>query len=178
MKVQFSIRYKFLLVMVGLLGASTLTYLFLAIQIFKNDKSDFVFESHKQQISNLGREIDGKISKWSDQFQLFAVSSLNPTTASWSDDFFRRDTDVLWVGVFEKNNMQAMRNYTAVNGNADNYQKLLLQKISKTKDFWQKSEPSYFVLQPDVKKMKKKKKNKSNNILACVRRLQRVLVNH
>ncbi len=169
MKVQFSIRYKFLLVMVGLLGASTLTYLFLAIQIFKNDKSDFVFESHKQQISNLGREIDGKISKWSDQFQLFAVSSLNPTTASWSDDFFRRDTDVLWVGVFEKNNMQAMRNYTAVNGNADNYQKLLLQKISKTKDFWQKSEPSYFVLQPDVKKMNSNEKNKSNNILAFVR---------
>lgn len=101
MKVQFSIRYKFLLVMVGLLGADT-DYLFLAIQIFKNDKSDFVFESHKQQINNLGREIDGKISKWSDQFQLFAVSSLNPTTASWSDDFFRRDTDVLWVVCLRK----------------------------------------------------------------------------
>ena len=69
----WSIRLKFLLVMCGLLGLCLGVYLFMAITVFKSDKTQLVFDLNRSQVSNLTSELETQFGGVSDKLKLFAL---------------------------------------------------------------------------------------------------------
>ncbi|MEZ0393006.1 MAG: ATP-binding protein [Pseudobdellovibrionaceae bacterium] len=114
MKVGFSIRYKFLVVMSLLLAACVGIYLLIAVKVFKSDKEELVFDLNKSQVSNLASELDTQFEGISDKFKLFAVLSSGPQ-ARWIGDLFANDSDVVFVSLYKKNGAEIIRKYESKN---------------------------------------------------------------
>lgn len=110
MKVGFSIRYKFLLVMSLLLSACVCIYLLIAVRVFKSDKTELVFDLNRSQVSNLASELDTQFVGVSDKFKLFAVLSSGPQ-ARWIGDIFANDSDVVFVSLYKKNGTEIIKKH-------------------------------------------------------------------
>jgi signal transduction histidine kinase len=110
MKVGFSIRYKFLLVMSFLLAACVCIYLLIAVKVFKSDKTELVFDLNRSQVSNLASELDTQFEGISDKFKLFAILSSGPQ-ARWMGEIFTKDSDVVFVSLYKKSGAEIVRKY-------------------------------------------------------------------
>ena len=110
MKVGFSIRYKFLGVMSLLLAACVCIYLAIAVQVFKSDKTELVYDLNRSQVSNLASELETQFDGVSDKFKLFAVLSDGPQ-ARLMGDIFTNDSDIVFVSLYKKNGAETVRKY-------------------------------------------------------------------
>lgn len=70
---KWSIRGKFLVVMCGLLGLGLGVYLFMAVTVFKSDKTQLVFDLNRSQVSNLTSELETQFNGVSEKLKVFAL---------------------------------------------------------------------------------------------------------
>lgn len=70
---KWSIRSKFLVVMCGLLGLGLGVYLFMAVTVFKSDKTQLVFDLNRSQVSNLTSELETQFDGVSEKLKVFAL---------------------------------------------------------------------------------------------------------
>lgn len=69
---KWSLRVQFLVAIAGLLLGCLSVYLFLAVSVFKSDKTELVYEINKSQVSNLSHELEAELSTASDKLKMFA----------------------------------------------------------------------------------------------------------
>lgn len=70
---KWSIRGKFLVVMCGLLGLGLGVYLFMAVTVFKSDKTQLVFDLNRSQVTNLTSELETQFNGVSEKLKVFAL---------------------------------------------------------------------------------------------------------
>lgn len=70
---RWSIRTKFLIVMTALLAVGLGVYLFMAIAVFKTDKTQLVFDLNRSQVANLTSELETQFSGVSEKLKVFAL---------------------------------------------------------------------------------------------------------
>lgn len=68
----FSIRYKFLAVISGLLVLCVLSYLLMATWVFKEDKKELMYEYSQSHAKNLTKEIDSILTSIRDRLNLYS----------------------------------------------------------------------------------------------------------
>lgn len=110
MKLGFSIRYKFLIVMSFLLAACVAVYLSIAIKVFKNDKTELVYDLNKSQVSTLASEIDTQFEGISDKFKLFAMLT-NSSSSKLVGELFGKDSDVVFVSLYKSKDGDSLRKF-------------------------------------------------------------------
>lgn len=110
MKVGFSIRYKFLMVMSLLLAGCVCVYLLIAVRIFKADKTELVYDLNRSQVSNLATELETQFDGFSDKFKLFAILS-GGREARWVGELFTQDSNVVFVSLYKKNGTESVKKY-------------------------------------------------------------------
>lgn len=71
MKAYFSIRYKFLFVTTLLLLLCVSAYLFMATKVFKQDKTELVFDYNRNIVTTLNSDISNLIDRVHDRIELF-----------------------------------------------------------------------------------------------------------
>ncbi|MBK9293878.1 MAG: HAMP domain-containing protein [Oligoflexia bacterium] len=74
-KIKFSIRYKILAVVTILLVSAIGFYLALAMQIFKQDKTELVFDLNKSFVTTLSAEFESTLRGASDKLKLYALTN-------------------------------------------------------------------------------------------------------
>lgn len=109
---KWSIRSKFLFVMSGLLTVCLGVYLFMAVTVFKSDKTQLVFDLNRSQVSNLTSELETQFSGVSEKLKVFALlpSHLQNKMA---DDLLSDNSDVVAISIFptNKKGLQAERTF-------------------------------------------------------------------
>ncbi|MGE4133090.1 MAG: hypothetical protein AB7F86_15720, partial [Bdellovibrionales bacterium] len=96
----WSIRLKFLLVMVGLLVTGLGVYLFMAVTVFKSDKTQLVFDLNRSQVSNLTSELETLFSGVSEKLKVFALLPKH-LQDQMAEDLFSGNSDVIAVAMFK-----------------------------------------------------------------------------
>jgi signal transduction histidine kinase len=104
----WSIRLKFLFVMCGLLTLCMGSYLFMAITVFKSDKTQLVFDLNRSQVSNLTSEIETQFTGVSDKLKLFAMLP-EELQNRMKEDLFSDGSDIVAVGVFNTQGDRTLR---------------------------------------------------------------------
>lgn len=112
MKGFFSIRTKFLGVMSALLMACLVVYLLIAVEVFKTDKTELVFDLNRSMVSNLAAEIETEFKGVSDKFRLFATLSTNPATKTYADQVFGENSPVVFASLYRQEQSIAIKTYS------------------------------------------------------------------
>ncbi len=107
----WSIRLKFLLVMCGLLGVCLGVYLFMAISVFKADKTQLVFDLNRSQVSNLTSELETQFGGVSDKLKLFALLSAE-LQGRMAEDLFSEESDIVAVSIYSTQDNRTLRSFT------------------------------------------------------------------
>lgn len=108
---KWTIRIKFLAVMSGLLALCLGVYLFMAITVFKSDKTELVYDLNRSQVSNLASEVETRLQGVSEKLKLFA--QLPPQMQSkLAQDLFSDDSEVIAVSVYKADGSQSIRSFT------------------------------------------------------------------
>lgn len=97
-KARFSIRYKFLLLTSTLLVLSVLVHLWLATQIFKQDKTELIFDLNRSLVTNLRNELGGKIDSNLGRMAL-AVLSSHGADKQVTNQILNQDEDLVYVAI-------------------------------------------------------------------------------
>jgi signal transduction histidine kinase len=93
-----------------LLAACVCIYLAIAVQVFKSDKTELVYDLNRSQVSNLASELETQFDGVSDKFKLFAILSEGPQ-ARLMGDIFTNDSDIVFVSLYKKNGAETVRKY-------------------------------------------------------------------
>ncbi|MBY0554364.1 HAMP domain-containing protein [bacterium] len=112
MKGFFSIRSKFLGVMSLLLVSCLVVYLLIAVEVFKTDKTELVFDLNRSMVSNLSVEFETEFKGVSDKFKLFALLSSHGSLQSISDNLFSDDSEVVYASLYRQNQTAVIKNFT------------------------------------------------------------------
>lgn len=107
----FSIRTKFLTVIGALLLTCVVVYLLIAVQVFKTDKTELVFDLNRSMVSNLSAELETQFVGVSDKFKLFALLSAKPSNQAVTDNLFDENSDIVFVSIYRQSQTQALRRY-------------------------------------------------------------------
>lgn len=107
---KWPIRLKFMLVMSGLLAVCLGTYLFMAVTVFKSDKTQLVYDLNRSQVSNLASEVETALNGVSEKLKIFA--QLPPSMQTrMAADLFSEDSDVVAVSIFKLKAEQPLRSF-------------------------------------------------------------------
>lgn len=112
MKGFFSIRFKFLGVMSALLVTCLVVYLLIAVEVFKTDKTELVFDLNRSMVSNLAAEIETEFKGVSDKFRLFATLSTNSTTKNYAEQVFGENSSVVFASLYRQEQSLAIKSYS------------------------------------------------------------------
>ena len=112
MKGFFSIRFKFLGVMSALLVTCLVVYLLIAVEVFKTDKTELVFDLNRSMVSNLAAEIETEFKGVSDKFRLFATLSTNSTTKNYAEQVFGENSPVVFASLYRQEQSLAFKSYS------------------------------------------------------------------
>lgn len=107
----WSIRLKFLIVMCGLLGSCLCAYLFMAITVFKSDKTQLVFDLNRSQVSNLTSELETQFNGVSDKLKLFALLPAEQQSRM-VEDLFSEGSDIVGVSIFNTEDKKVLRSFS------------------------------------------------------------------
>lgn len=110
MKIWYSIRTKFLAVMSLLLGVCVLVYLGLATMVFKNDKTELVFDLNRSQVTTIASELELQMQSLSDKLKLYA-STAQGGALVWVNDLLREDSDLGFVALFKADGTSVERHF-------------------------------------------------------------------
>lgn len=108
----FSIRAKFLGVMSALLLACLVVYLLIAVEVFKTDKTELIFDLNRSMVSNLSIEIETELVGVSDKFRLFALLSIDPSKNLVNENIFGENSDVIFASLYRQNQSNPLKNFT------------------------------------------------------------------
>ncbi|OFZ29513.1 MAG: hypothetical protein A2622_07230 [Bdellovibrionales bacterium RIFCSPHIGHO2_01_FULL_40_29] len=111
MKGFFSIRAKFLGVMSALLVACLVVYLLIAVEVFKTDKTELVFDLNRSMVSNLSTELETEFDGVSDKLRLFALLSNNPAAQFESENVFGENSSVVYASLYRQDQNKSVKNY-------------------------------------------------------------------
>lgn len=111
MKGFFSIRFKFLGVMSALLVTCLVVYLLIAVEVFKTDKTELVYDLNRSMVSNLAAEIETEFTGVSDKFRLFATLSTNATTKNYAEQIFGENSSVVFVSLYRQEQSLAIKSF-------------------------------------------------------------------
>lgn len=97
-KVRFSLRYKFLLLTSTLLVLSVLVHLSLATQVFKQDKTELVYDLNRSLVTNLRNEIENKIEANFGKMALITVGTRGGLIkTNYLESLIGSDLDLLMI---------------------------------------------------------------------------------
>ena len=88
------------MVMTGLLMACLGAYLFMAISVFKSDKTQLVFDLNRSQAANLTGELETQFGAVSDKLKLYAMMPAEQQSRM-AADLFSENSDIVFAGIFE-----------------------------------------------------------------------------
>lgn len=108
---NWSIRLKFMIVMCGLLAVCLGVYLFMAITVFKTDKTQLVFDLNRSQVSNLTSEIETEFGGVSEKLKIFALLPAE-TQSKMVDDLFSEGSEIVSVAIFKTQTSETVRRFT------------------------------------------------------------------
>jgi signal transduction histidine kinase len=111
----FSIRAKFLSVMSGLLIACLVVYLLIAVQVFKTDKTELIFDLNRSMVSNLSAEIETELNGVSDKLRLFALLSFNDNNKLKPSTIFGNQSEIIYASLYKQNEKTSIHTYTDQN---------------------------------------------------------------
>lgn len=96
---KWTIRTKFLAVMTTLLVSCLGAYLFMAVTVFKGDKTQLVFDLNRSQVSNLTGELETQFNGVSEKLKIFAL--LPPAIqARVAGDLLSENSDLVAVSIY------------------------------------------------------------------------------
>ncbi|MBX3021591.1 MAG: HAMP domain-containing protein [Bdellovibrionales bacterium] len=85
-------------------------YLFMAITVFKSDKTQLVFDLNRSQVSNLTSELETQFGGVSEKLKIFAL--LPPAMqAKMAADLLSENSDIVAVSIFKSAESQPERSY-------------------------------------------------------------------
>lgn len=97
---KFSLRYKFLLLTSTLLVLSVLVHLFLATQIFRDDKTALVFDLNKSLVTSLENDLSHKLETAFGKMSLLALANRGKgLSVSQSRELIGSDASLVFIGV-------------------------------------------------------------------------------
>jgi len=105
---NWSIRLKFLIVMSGLLAVCLSVYLFMAITVFKTDKTQLVFDLNRSQVANLISQLETQFTGISEKLKLFTLMPAD-LQSKMVDDLFSEGSEIVSVGIFRSDSGQSVR---------------------------------------------------------------------
>jgi signal transduction histidine kinase len=105
-----SLRLKFLFAMCGLLIVCLSAYLFMAIAVFKSDKTQLVFDLNRSQVSNLTAEIETELNGVSDKLKVFAQLPADLQTRM-AEDLFSDESEIVAVSVLDTQSHRSLRSF-------------------------------------------------------------------
>ncbi|MGE0527137.1 MAG: HAMP domain-containing protein, partial [Bdellovibrionales bacterium] len=86
--------------MSGLLGLCLGSYLFMAVTVFKSDKTQLVFDLNRSQVANLTSELETQFGGVSQRLKLFTLLP-NRLQSRMADDLFTEDSDIVAVSIYK-----------------------------------------------------------------------------
>jgi len=98
LRVKFPIRAKLMLLMGCLVLAATTSYLLLASKIFKDDKTELVYELNASSVKTLAAEVDAYLAKFVDKMKLLTQVHRNN---EWSKALFESEPDLVAFDLYE-----------------------------------------------------------------------------
>ena len=115
MKGFFSIRAKFLGVMSALLVACLIVYLLIAVEVFKTDKTELIYDLNRSLVSNISIELETEFVGVSDKFRLFALLATDNSKKLINENIFGEKSDVVFASLYRQNQSDIIKNYTNKN---------------------------------------------------------------
>lgn len=103
-------RTKFLAVMCSLLGLCLGTYLFMAITVFKSDKTQLVFDLNRSQVSNLTSELETQFNGVSEKLKVFALLPAH-LQAKMAGELLSENSDVVAVSIHRESEAKPERSF-------------------------------------------------------------------
>lgn len=101
-KVKFSIRYKILSVVTVLLVAAISFYLLLATKVFKQDKTELVFDLNRGLVSTLSAEVDTSLRGAADKLKLYALLNSDAKQTKVFEQILQNDPFLVQVELYER----------------------------------------------------------------------------
>ena len=90
--VRFPIRAKLLLLISGLILAATAAYLALATRLFREDKTQLVYELNTSTVKTLAAETEAYVLKIADKLKLLTQGQKDET---WARGVFEAEPDLI-----------------------------------------------------------------------------------
>lgn len=87
-------------------------YLLIAIDVFKTDKTELIFDLNRSMVSNLSVELETQFVGVSDKFKLFALLSIDPSKKLINENIFGENSDVVFASLYRQNRSEALNNFT------------------------------------------------------------------
>lgn len=95
-----------------LLMACLVVYLLIAVQVFKTDKTELIFDLNRSMVSNLSAEIETEFVGIADKFKIFAlVSTSKNSDINLTETLFNDRTSVVYVALYRQNQTQSLKTY-------------------------------------------------------------------
>jgi signal transduction histidine kinase len=116
-ELKFSIRYKILGVVTVLLVSAISLYLLIAAKIFKQDKTELVFELNKSVVATLSTEVETALRGSADKLKLYAMlfSALkNNSSQEAFNEVIKHDSMIVRLELFEMGSAKKMNLLTKI----------------------------------------------------------------
>src|SRR5690349_461496 len=95
--VKFPIRMKLLMLMGGFALLATLAYLLMAVQVFKDDKVQLIYELNASTVKTLSAKIEADLSKVIDKVKLLTQGHQD---AAWEKAVFESEEDLVAYSLY------------------------------------------------------------------------------
>lgn len=128
-KIKFPIRLKLLLLMSALVVISIITYLTLAIKLFRDDKTTLIYDLNANVVRTIGSEFRGDLDRYGSSVRLLSQGYQNP---DWLRVLLSNDRDLLGFRLYE-----AGENGELVEIHSLDRQKPFLEEKELSDEAWQ-----------------------------------------
>lgn len=98
--------------MSALLIACLVVYLLIAVEVFKTDKTELIYDLNRSTVSNLAVELETELIGISDKFRLFALLSLDSSKNLINENVFGANSDIVFASIYRENETLPLKNYT------------------------------------------------------------------
>lgn len=115
-----------------LLVACLVVYLLIAVEVFKTDKTELVFDLNRSMVSNLSTELETEFSAVSDKLRLYAILSVNSSALTQSEFIFGENSSVVYASLHRQNQNGNFKSFT---------NQKYLETYGLDKDFFDKTLP-------------------------------------
>ena len=97
-KIKFPIRLKLLLLMSALVVVSIITYLTLAIKLFRDDKTTLIYDLNANIVRTVATEFRGDLDRYASSIRLLAQGYSDP---EWRRVILTNDAELLGFRLYD-----------------------------------------------------------------------------